>query len=134
MRERDDALLPHSKDCTRRIRLIGRSRQQSISAQGNIGKTQALGYIPVPTVIRQGGFRVSIFGPPREHGPPHVHVYKGSAAVVVIRLGLPGQGIAIREIHDMKRADVVKAYRLVEAHAETLQKAWEDIHGQEPTQ
>lgn len=88
----------------------------------------------MPTVIRQGGFRVRIFGPPREHGPPHVHVYKGSEAVVVIRLGLPGQGIAIREIHKMKRADVVKAYRLVEAHAYTLRKAWEHIHGQAQTQ
>ncbi|HWE43494.1 MAG TPA: DUF4160 domain-containing protein [Gemmatimonadaceae bacterium] len=106
----------------------------SINARDCIAKTQALGYIPVPTVIRQGGFRVRIFGPPREHGPPHVHVYKGSEAVVVIRLGLPGQGIAIREIHKMKRADVVKAYRLVEAHAYTLRKAWEHIHGQAQTQ
>lgn len=88
----------------------------------------------MPTIIRQGGFRIRIFGPPREHGPPHVHVYKGSDAVVVIRLGSPGQLPAIREIYQMKRADVVKAYRLVEAHAQALQKAWEDIHGQAPNQ
>lgn len=84
----------------------------------------------MPTIIRQDGFRVRIFGPPREHGPPHVHVYKGSDTVVVIRLSSPGHGPAIREIYDMKRADVVKAYRLVETHAQALQKAWEDIHGQ----
>ena len=88
----------------------------------------------MPTIIRQGGFCIRIFGPPREHGPPHVHVYKGSDAVVVIRLGSSGQGPAIREIYNMKRVDVVKAYRLVEAHAHALQKAWEDIHGQAPNQ
>lgn len=53
---------------------------------------------------------------------------------MVIRLGSAGQGPAIREIYDMKRTDLVKAYRLVEAHAQALQKAWEDIHGKTPNQ
>jgi hypothetical protein len=93
-----------------------------------------LGYIRVPTIIRERGFRIRIFGPPREHGPPHVHVYKGSDAAIVIRLGSPGQRPAIREIYYMKPADVVRAYRLVEANIQALQKAWEDIHGQAPNE
>ena len=88
----------------------------------------------MPTLLRKEGFRVMIFGPPREHGPPHVHVYKGSAAVVVIRLAAAGQTPSIREVYDMGRADVVKAYRLVEAHAQTLREAWESIHAENRNQ
>jgi hypothetical protein len=36
--------------------------------------------------MRSGGFAVRILLPPREHGPPHVHVVKAGAKVV-IRLG-----------------------------------------------
>lgn len=82
----------------------------------------------MPTIVQQDGFRVKVFGPPREHGPAHVHVYKGRQSVVVIRLPSPTAPLAVWAVYDMRPADVVAAFRLVEAHAETLQRAWELIH------
>jgi len=35
----------------------------------------------------EGGFRVYVYAPPREHGPPHVHVECVSGGEVVIKLG-----------------------------------------------
>jgi hypothetical protein len=37
--------------------------------------------------------------------------------------------LAIRTIHGLKAADVVAAFRLVEAHLEPLQAAWRRYHG-----
>lgn len=46
--------------------------------------THLLGYTrDVPTVLRVDGFRVVIYLPPREHDPPHVHVWKGDGEVVI---------------------------------------------------
>lgn len=83
----------------------------------------------MPTVVKQDGFRIKVLGPPREHPPPHVHVHKGPEAVVVIRLGIAGGPPEVWEVYNMRRSDVVKAFRLVEANADELQKAWEEIHG-----
>jgi hypothetical protein len=35
----------------------------------------------MPTVLVQGGFKVRILLPPREHGPAHVHVHKAGGLV-----------------------------------------------------
>ena len=80
----------------------------------------------MPTVLDANGFQVRV--PPREHGPPHVHVHKGGAEVVIT---LPDGEfpLAIRTIHGMKTADVVAAFRLVEAHLEPLRAAWRPHHG-----
>lgn len=57
------------------------------------------------------GFRFYIRNPPREHGPPHVHVKKADAEVA-INLS-PGDGDdLVREVYRMRDADVVKAVRL----------------------
>ena len=37
----------------------------------------------MPTVLDANGFQVRVLLPPREHGPPHVHVHKGGAEVVI---------------------------------------------------
>ena len=39
--------------------------------------------LQVPTVLRQDGFRVIVFLPPREHGPPHVDVQNTDGEVVI---------------------------------------------------
>ncbi len=69
-----------------------------------------------------------VFGPPREHPPAHVHVYKGQESAVVIRLGIGAFPPTIWEGYDMHSRDVAVAYRLVEAHQRLL-NAWEQIHG-----
>jgi hypothetical protein len=82
----------------------------------------------VPTVLRVEGFRVVIYLPPREHEPPHVHVWKG-AAEVVIDLATPQRRQTIRRVSRMRTSDVVKAFWIVEAHTDYLMKCWRKYHG-----
>ena len=70
-----------------------------------------------------------ILFPPREHAPPHVHVVKGGAEVVV-RLGERGRPVKLIEVHGMKISNVVKAVRLVEIWNDDLLATWEAIHGE----
>ncbi len=73
----------------------------------------------MPTVLLIDGFAVSIRLPPREHGPPHVHVWKGGQHVV-ISLGDAHQGPALRDVPGMNKLDVARALRIVESHQEFL--------------
>ena len=82
----------------------------------------------MPTVLNVGGFQLRILLPPREHGPPHVHVWK-AGAVVVIDLPDGDQPLGIRRVHRMRTADVVAAVRLVEANAPMLLEQWRRYHG-----
>jgi hypothetical protein len=84
----------------------------------------------MPTVLRSGRFRVMSFVPPREHGPPHVHVYKGGEGTVVVLLGREHQLPAIRDVVDVGPRDVARALRIVRAHAEYLRERWRKIHGE----
>lgn len=75
--------------------------------------------------------------PPREHGPPHVHVLKGGGkgeSEVLINLGqadtpgVAGEPISIREVKGMRDSDVVMAAMLVQNHIESLRERWKEIH------
>ena len=83
----------------------------------------------MPTVVREDGFRVRVYGPPREHPPAHVHVEKGKSGLVVIRLGTPETPPKVWRVYDMKDRDVLKAYRTVEKHHASILRAWRAIHG-----
>ena len=83
----------------------------------------------MPTILRSNGFAVRVLLPPREHAPPHVHVVK-SGAEVIIRLGEMGRPVRIIEVHGMKTNDVVKAVRLVETWKRELLARWDEIHGE----
>jgi hypothetical protein len=83
----------------------------------------------MPTIIRSRGFSIRILLPPREHGPPHVHVVKGSAEVVV-SLGESDGSVKLLRIHGMRTGDVVRAVRLVEASKDELLAAWGALHGE----
>lgn len=92
----------------------------------------------MPTIVAEGGLRVLILNPPREHGPAHVHVLKGrngGDGEVLVNLGQPDepggpwQLISLREVRGMTPNDVVRAVRLVEARLELLRQRWEEIHG-----
>jgi hypothetical protein len=82
----------------------------------------------LPTVIRYGGFVVRILFPPREHGPPHVHVVKGGGEVV-IRLAEIGGHVEIVQVTGMRTADTVKAISLIERWNDELLAMWKAIHG-----
>ena len=82
----------------------------------------------MPTVLRADGFRVVIFLPPREHPPPHVHVRNADGEAVIL-LGTSGAAPSLREVAGMRTPDVVRAFRLVEAHGEYLMECWRSHHG-----
>jgi len=63
-----------------------------------------------------------------EHGPPHVHVWK-AGTVVIIDLPEGDQPLRIRKLSGMRTADVVTAFRLVEANVAMLLELWRKYHG-----
>lgn len=81
----------------------------------------------MPTVLRVEGFRVVIYLPPREHGPPHVHVWK-EAAEVVIDLATSHRRQTIRSVARMRTADVTRAFWIVEEHTDYLLACWRQYH------
>lgn len=83
----------------------------------------------MPTVLEQNGFRLAILLPPREHGPPHVHVYK-AGGMVVINLPHATKPLELRSVtSNMRDADTVAAVRLVEANLELCLDFWHKYHG-----
>lgn len=86
----------------------------------------------MPTVLVVAGFRIRILLPPREHPPPHVHVSRGGAEVVLM---LPDgrAGVVVRTVYRMRDVDVIAAVRLVEANADLLLRAWRTHHGDSTT-
>ena len=82
----------------------------------------------MPTVLRAGGFRVVIHLPPREHAPPHVHVWNAGGEVV-IELAAAGRPQTIREVVGMRTQDVVSAFWIVEEHTLYLLQRWRQYHG-----
>lgn len=85
-------------------------------------------YSLMPTILSIDGFVISIRLPPREHGPPHVHVWKGGQHVV-ISLGDAHVGPALRDVPGMNKLDVARALRIVESHQEFLVLTWRRLHG-----
>lgn len=82
----------------------------------------------MPTVLDHDGFKVRVLLPPREHGPPHVHVSKAGGSAVIV-LPVDDHPIAVRSVAQMKDADVVNAVRLVERSVTVLLAAWRRYHG-----
>ena len=82
----------------------------------------------MPTVVREDGFVVRVYGPPREHPPPHVHVEHGKEELVVIRLGTRTSAPMVWAVYGTKRQDVLRAFRIVEKYHTTIEQAWRKIH------
>ena len=82
----------------------------------------------MPTVLRERGFRVVIFLPPREHAPPHVHVQKLSGEVV-IELADGDRPQTIRNVVGLRTREITAAFWLVEEHSEHLMASWRKYHG-----
>ena len=82
--------------------------------------------VAMSTVFRLHGLRVVIYPPPREHSPPHVHVF-GSTGQVIIHLPVEGRAHVVRRVMGMKQAEVAKAERVVVDNAEMLLRRWGEI-------
>ncbi len=82
----------------------------------------------MPAILEQDGFKVMILLPPREHGPPHVHVRKAGGVVVIERpVGL--RRVFVRKVFRMRYVDVLAAVRLVERNSNLLLTHWRAHHG-----
>jgi hypothetical protein len=77
-----------------------------------------------PTILRQGGYQVTIFA--NDHLPPHVHVRRAGNAAR-IRLDpievLHNQGYNVRELGQI--------VAIVRQHQALLLLAWTEMHGDE---
>lgn len=80
------------------------------------------------TVLREGPLRVAIYPPPKEHGPPHVHVVRDDDEVL-IDLGDEDTGLSIREVRGMHRRDVRRALEVVARNRVMLLAQWSVLHG-----
>ena len=80
----------------------------------------------MPTVLRRGGFDVSIRT--RDHLPPHVHVFHSGLEVVIL-LGIKGGLPTVRDKRGMPERNMRRALELVAENQEMLWLEWERIHG-----
>ncbi len=81
----------------------------------------------MPKVHEIGGFRIYVYLPPSEHAPAHVRVLK-DAGEVVVRIGT-GLGLEpYRVFGSIKRADVIRAIRIVESIEAHLLEEWRKYH------
>lgn len=86
-------------------------------------KTQGLGYHPpMPTVLNVNGYRFYIW--PKDHLPPHVHVYKGGDLALVMI-----ETLEVRRVEGMGRKDLRQVLELTAEHKAALLAAWREIHG-----
>lgn len=103
-------------------------RRSTLGLAPWFAQTQRLGYSRMPVVLRAGGFRVVILLPPREHGPPHVHVWNSDGeAVIDLAAGQKPQ--RIRDRRGMRESDVAAAFQIVEEQSEYLLERWRELHG-----
>jgi hypothetical protein len=78
----------------------------------------------MPKVHEERGYRVYVLHPPREHGPPHVHVIRAEGEVVIDL-----NPVGVREVYEMPLRNIVRAVGIVEDNLEKLIAAWRSIHG-----
>ena len=72
---------------------------------------------------------VRLYGPPREHPPPHVHVTIAGRGEAVIRLGAgPKPPVVVRSVGLNDRL-VLRAWELVHVNQDEIQLHWEKRHG-----
>ena len=82
----------------------------------------------MPTIHVEDGLSFRVFT--NDHEPPHVHVVKDNA-VVLINLGDSNTRPTIREIFGMKRVDVKKALRITAENQDTFLEEWGNYHDDE---
>jgi hypothetical protein len=87
-----------------------------------------MGYLSVPVVLRAGSFRIVIYLPPREHGPPHVHVDADDGEIVV-ELARGVEPARIRRVRGLSTSDAMAGFRVVESNLEFLRTCWRKYHG-----
>lgn len=78
----------------------------------------------MPRVHEEHGYRIYVLPPPREHGPPHVHVIRAEGEVLIDL-----DPVGVRQVYAMPLRNIVRAVRIVEDNRDKLLAAWRTIHG-----
>ena len=82
----------------------------------------------VGTVIENGKWKIKVFAPPKEHGPPHVHVLaKGEKVEVRISL----ETLQVIGSTRFSKTTVKGIIKYIHENYEYLWKCWEALHGKE---
>lgn len=78
------------------------------------------------TVIENEKWKVKVFAPPKEHGPPHVHVLaKGERAEVRISL----HNLEMIGTTRFSKRTVKLIIKFIYENYDYLWKCWENLHG-----
>jgi len=80
----------------------------------------------MPTILFVNGFRFIIW--PADHGPPHVHAFKGDGEAKV-SIGDKAHAPAFVTIYGLTKREAKFIWTAVAEHQEALLDAWERIHG-----
>jgi hypothetical protein len=80
----------------------------------------------MPTILFINGFQFIIW--PDDHGPPHVHVFKGGGEAKV-SIGSNAHAPALVTICGLTQREARFIWHAVAEHQEELLDAWERIHG-----
>lgn len=73
--------------------------------------------------LRRDGFTYRVYS--LDHEPPHVHVEKGGATLVLEI----APRIAIRDVRGMKANDVRRAVTIAQLERAVLLAKWMEVHG-----
>ena len=82
----------------------------------------------MPTLLLEGGFKFRVFL--RDHNPPHIHVVKGKATVV-ISLGDNKTRPRIHQNYGMQPRDIRKALKITAENQNTFLTQWRKYHGKQ---
>lgn len=80
-------------------------------------------------IHEEGGFRVYVYSPPREHQPPHLRVESARGGEVLIKLGDDVSAPSLWQNHHMSAADARDALRIVERNQLQFLAQWRRLHG-----
>ncbi len=80
----------------------------------------------MPTILRIGGLRVTIY--PNDHPPPHVHVI-GAKGEAVFLLNCPAGPVDLRESYGFNGPQIRQMAADLLAHIPDLCIEWGMIHG-----
>jgi hypothetical protein len=84
----------------------------------------------VGTILENSRWKIKIFAPPKEHGPPHVHVIaKGENAEVKILL----ENLEVIGSTRFSKKTVTGIVRFIYENYEHISNCWEALHGKKET-
>ena len=80
----------------------------------------------MPTLLREGGFRVVVYT--NDHRPAHVHV-QGDSGEAVFELHCPKGPPELREVYGFRHHVLNRIAAMLSGHLDELCAGWSKVHG-----